>query len=139
MDERVHEQVRAGVQPEELAVNHMRQPGERMPVGGVKGGEGPGNPFQRQAADDHRVVPDVEIVIEVDELMTDHLRVDRESGDRQRERNPEVVRRKPPRRFVRRAPFRYSSGRELAPVNRSAASLSCSDGFPRHASDSLHG
>ena len=78
MDQHVHEQVPAGIQTKELAVQHMREPGERMPVGGVKRGEGPGNSVQRQAAGDHGIVPDVKRVIEIDELVTDDLAVNRE-------------------------------------------------------------
>ena len=50
-----------------------------MPVRGVKSSEGPGNPFQRQAAGDHRIVPDVKIVIKAEELMTYDLGVNSES------------------------------------------------------------
>ena len=87
MNERVHEQMPTGIETKELAVEHMREPGERMPVRGVKSSESPGNPFQRQAAADHGIVPDVKIVIQADELMTDHLAVNRESDNGQRYRN----------------------------------------------------
>ena len=80
MDHRVHEQMPACVQTKDLAVNHMREPSEGMPVCGMKRRERPCYSFQRQAADDHRVIPDVDVVVEADKLMTDHLAVNRENG-----------------------------------------------------------
>ena len=69
MDERVYEQMATGLKTEDLAVEHMGEPGERMPACGMKRREGPSDPVQGQAVDDHRVVPDVVIVVVVDELM----------------------------------------------------------------------
>src|SRR6267378_4288619 len=71
-----------------------------MPVLVVKGREGPGDPLQGQAAANHRVVRDVEIVIEVDELMTDHLPINRESGNGQGSRHQELFPAKAPRTML---------------------------------------
>ena len=78
MKQRVHEQVAAGIKTEELAVEHMGNPGERVPACGMKRREGPSYSLRGQAAAYHRVVPDVVIVIVVDELMTQDLAVDRQ-------------------------------------------------------------
>jgi hypothetical protein len=37
----IDEVVRTGALPEKRAIQHMRQPGQRMPVGGAARGEGP--------------------------------------------------------------------------------------------------
>ena len=42
--------VSAGVQSIELAVQHVRKPGQGMPVVGMAGGEGPADSFGSQAA-----------------------------------------------------------------------------------------
>ena len=55
--------LRAGVRAEQLAVEHVRKPGERMPVAGMNGGEGPAEAGQRQAAFDERVFGDVVRVV----------------------------------------------------------------------------
>ena len=60
----------------ELAVEHVGEPGERMPVGGVRGGEGPGDAVGGQAARDMRVLVDVVAVVEVDEAVPEGLAKD---------------------------------------------------------------
>ena len=57
----------------------------------MKSREGPDDSFQRYSADNHRVVPDVEIVIEADELMTNYLPVNRERGYGQRRRDQQLT------------------------------------------------
>ena len=99
MNERIDEQMPAGIETKELAIQHVRKPGQRVPVGGVKRGESPGNPGQREPARDDGIVPDVEVVIEVDELMTDHLPVNREGGNGQRCRDQQLTPAKAPRRL----------------------------------------
>ena len=60
------EVVCAGIQAEELAVGHVRNPGERMPVAGVKGGERPAEVRPVQAVFDERIFGDVVGVVIVD-------------------------------------------------------------------------
>ena len=47
----------------DLPVEHVRQPGERMPVGGVEMAEGPDHVFPAQAASDVRVAIDILAVV----------------------------------------------------------------------------
>ena len=53
----------AGVEAEHLAVGHVREPGERMPVARVKGRERPLDPGPRQAVLNERIFGDVIVVI----------------------------------------------------------------------------
>src|SRR5438128_6668678 len=68
---------------EELAVDHMRDPREWMPVSLMKGGQSPGEPPDRNAAIHHRVLFDVRKVIDSDEVMPDHLHINPKCGDGQ--------------------------------------------------------
>ena len=54
----------------DLAIRHVRDPGERVPIGGMTAGEGPREPVGRQTAGDVRVLDDVLIVVIVDERVT---------------------------------------------------------------------
>ena len=63
------------IQTEELAVDHVCDPRERVPVRGVKRGERPTKSREGNSAIHHRIFFDVRIVIESDELMADHLRI----------------------------------------------------------------
>ena len=78
---------------EELAIEHVGEPGERMPVGGVEGGESPGEAGKVRPRATHRIVADVEVVIEADELVAGDLRVNGEGDEREREEDPEIDRR----------------------------------------------
>ena len=40
------------MQPVELAIEHVREPGERLPVAAMTGGEGPADPLHRQPLGD---------------------------------------------------------------------------------------
>ena len=50
-----------------------------MPVCGMESGEGPRKSSRRQTCYNHRVRPDVGVVIEVNELMSEDLAVNSES------------------------------------------------------------
>ena len=58
-------------QTEELAIHHVREPGEWMPVGGFKTGQRPLDAFPRQAALDVGVFGYVELIIVIDEVVVD--------------------------------------------------------------------
>ena len=57
------------VQTIELAVHHMRDPGQRMPVAGVAALEGPEQAGPGQPGFDVGIIADVVGVIEVNELV----------------------------------------------------------------------
>src|SRR5437762_11452624 len=73
MNQRVNEQMATCVHAEELAVDHMCDPREWMPVCRVKSGERPSESRERNAAIHHWIFLDVRGVIETDEVMPDHL------------------------------------------------------------------
>ena len=68
--------VPTGVEAIELAIQHQRDPGERMPVGGMAVGKRPGDPLRRQPVCHLRIFVYVLVVIEVDELVADRLAED---------------------------------------------------------------
>src|SRR2546430_17387503 len=79
----VNHQMATCIHAEELAVDHMCDPREWMPVPLVKGGKGPGDSRESKAANHHCVLLDIRIVMQSDELMPDHLRTNRKSHSRQ--------------------------------------------------------
>src|SRR6202795_4432347 len=90
MNQGVNEQMATCVHAEELAVDHMCDPREWMPVCHVKSGERPSESRERNAAIHHWVLPDIRIVVERDELMPDHLRINRKRHYRETEQDEEI-------------------------------------------------
>ena len=72
------------VQPIDLAVDHMRQPGQRVPVAHVIERKRPNEAFGRQALFDRGITRDIEWVVEVDEFEVLNLPVNQEGQDSQR-------------------------------------------------------
>src|SRR5438876_7126855 len=75
MNQRVDQQVTACVRAKELAIDHVRNPSERMPVRRIKRGERPDESRAANTAVHHWIFLDIRGVIQSDELMPDHLRV----------------------------------------------------------------
>src|ERR1700730_14195725 len=90
MNQGVNEEMATCVHAEELAVDHMCDPREWMPVCDVKSGERPSESRERNAAIHHWVLPDIRIVVESDELMPDHLRINPKRHYRQTEQDEEI-------------------------------------------------
>ena len=71
VDQDVREVVAPGMlqafRAEDLAVEHVREPGQRMPVVVFQAREGPGDRIPGQALGDVLVVVDVAVVVEIDE------------------------------------------------------------------------
>ena len=61
---------------EKLIVQHVGHPGERMPVARISDIEGPGKALRGQTCLHVRVLGHVDIVIVVDEAISEHGRVD---------------------------------------------------------------
>src|ERR1051326_754904 len=78
MNQCVNEQMAASKHPEQLAIDHVANPSQWMPVARVKGGKCPGNPRECNTAIHHWIVLDIGRVIESDEAMPDHLRINPE-------------------------------------------------------------
>jgi hypothetical protein len=72
----------------------MGQPGKRVPIRRVKVRKSPTQTGPGQAIRDDRVVGNVLIVIELDEVVANDLAIDRESNRRQTEKDPNVDRMK---------------------------------------------
>src|SRR6266446_4886337 len=90
MNQCVNEQMATRNHAEELAIDHMRDPSEWMPVPRVKSGKRPGESRQRNAAIHHWIVLDIRGVIERDEVMPYQLRIDPKRYYRQTEQDKEV-------------------------------------------------
>src|SRR4029077_6594851 len=76
MNQCVDEQMATRNHAEELAIDHMCDPCEWMPVPRVKGGKRPTESPGRNTPIHHWIFLDIRGVIERDEAMPDHLRID---------------------------------------------------------------
>jgi hypothetical protein len=90
MNQRVNEQMATRNHAEELAVDHMCDPCEWMPVPRVKGAKRPGDSRERNAAIHHWIILDIRGVIERDEVMPYQLRIDPKRYYRQTEQDENV-------------------------------------------------
>ena len=69
MKDEIGDVVTGGVQPVELAIRGMREPRQRVPIAGVSACKSPFDRRPTQAAQDKRILIDVKLVVEVDELV----------------------------------------------------------------------
>ncbi len=74
---------RAGPQPEELTVQHVRHPGQRVPVARITGLKAPAQSRPGEAAFDVVVDQDVKIVVEVGEVEPRHRPIKQRYARRQ--------------------------------------------------------
>src|SRR4029077_20118516 len=119
MNQCVNEQMATRKHAEELAIDHMCDPSERMPVYRVKSGKRPGESLERNTAIHHWIILDIRRVIESDEAMPDHLRINPKCYYRQTEQDEKIasleccnvvdLERSPRDESVRLAVFRSSS------------------------------
>jgi len=77
--------VSCGVLMEQLIVERVRQPGERMPVSLLHGGEGPGDRVPGDTVSDVWILSDITIVIVVDERVTIDRVVERQRSHHEQE------------------------------------------------------
>ena len=59
----IGEVMQAGVEPEKLHIQHMREPGQRMPVGGVLTGKGGYNTGAAQPTGNNGVIVNVLVIV----------------------------------------------------------------------------
>src|SRR5262245_24452471 len=90
MNQRVNEQVATRKDAEDLAIDHMSNPCEWMPVRRVKGGKRPTESRERNTAIHHWIFLDICRVIERDEAMPYQLRIDPKRDDPQTEHDEKV-------------------------------------------------
>src|SRR5690242_7388404 len=69
----VAEMMSGGFQPVKLTIEHVRDPGERMPIGRVSLSERPTNPGQAYPTANLRIFVDVVVVIVIDEIVREGL------------------------------------------------------------------
>src|ERR1051325_1053702 len=72
MEQKIGEMMTGRVDAEKLAIEHVRQPGQRMPVAGVGGAESGTNRVPMQPAQDHRVFGHIVRIIIIDEAVLKH-------------------------------------------------------------------
>src|SRR6266403_5471419 len=69
MEGNVDQMVRPGLQPEPLAVEHVGNPGQWVPIGGIAASEGPDGPFPGQPAFYVVVSRHIRQVVPVEEIV----------------------------------------------------------------------
>ena len=82
MKYQIDQVVFAGIQTKKLAIEHMRYPGQWMPVRDIGEPKSPNNPVLRNAGPNHWVVDNIQAVIETDKLMLVYLPVNCKNGNR---------------------------------------------------------
>src|SRR5882724_4750560 len=90
MNQCVNEQMATRKHAEELAIDHMCDPSEWMPIPRVKGAKRPGESRERNTAIHHWIFLDIRRVIEGDEAMPYQLRIDPKRDRRQTEQDEKV-------------------------------------------------
>ena len=83
----IDQMMSAGVQPEELAVQHVGKRGERNPVGDLRVGKGPAHRLHGQSLFHHRVLIHILVVIIIDELKMRRLSEDGQNHQHQKNAN----------------------------------------------------
>ena len=81
VEEHVGQMMAGGLQAIELAVEHVREPGQRVPVSGLEGSDCRDNPVFGQAPPNMLVFVDVVIVVEADEVVAAGLAKDGDHRD----------------------------------------------------------
>ena len=77
--------MRAGIEAENSAGEHVGEPGDGDPVARVTGFEGPNNSVQREAVFDERIVVNVFVVVVVDEFETPDMAVGDKGAEEEKE------------------------------------------------------
>ena len=69
METKIHQVMPPGIKAKNMAVEHMGNPRQRMPVAGIPAGKCPGHPGPGQTGNDMEIIGDVLGIIKVDELV----------------------------------------------------------------------
>jgi hypothetical protein len=80
MEEHIREVMSTGIEPEQLAIEHVRNTRQGMPVSGMKMGKYSNHAIECDALDDARILVNVNVVIEIDEIVPECLPKD-QPGD----------------------------------------------------------
>ena len=73
MKKQIHQMMAPGIQAEKLAVEHMRQPSQRVPVACAAGAKGPANSLPVKRRLNMAIVGNVGIVVIVDKIEITYL------------------------------------------------------------------
>ena len=93
VQEQARQMMEARVQAEELAIEHVREPGQRVPVGRVAGREGPPHPLETEPRSDVEIFDDVLRIVVEDELVAANPSEGSEHADADEAGDPEIRRR----------------------------------------------
>ena len=80
MEKQTHKMMAPGFQTKKLAVCHVRQPRERMPVPVKSGFEGPDKSFSGQAGPHIMILHHITVIVEADKFVGDDLSKNRKYG-----------------------------------------------------------
>jgi hypothetical protein len=89
--EDIDEMVGTRAWPEELAVEHVREPRQRMPIRHGSRRESPSNSLPRQAVLNDDVVPDIMGIIIVDEIEVPYLPIDERRRNDKKKDDRQIV------------------------------------------------
>ena len=81
----------AGADSPHLAVEHVRQSRQRMPISGVPAAKCMGYPMKGQSARDRRICINVLVIIVVDEVVADGLAKHHPGNDNQEKTNAQSL------------------------------------------------
>jgi hypothetical protein len=87
--EQVGEMMPARVHPVQFAIEHVREPGQRMPVAGVTGAESPRHSARGPALRHHLVFGDVILIVVIDELVRFEGPINADRDSQENERDPD--------------------------------------------------
>ena len=81
----------ARIQSVELTVQHVGEPGDRMPVAFFRGSGGPDDIAKCQPGFDMQVFENIFRIIEVDKIMISYLAIHAQGGDDKKQRDPYFI------------------------------------------------
>ena len=85
VEQHVDEMMRAGIGAEQFAIQHVREPGERMPVRRVETRERPAEAVPRQAGQHGMIFGDVFLVVEIHEAVMHDRQINHQRGEREQQ------------------------------------------------------
>ena len=87
MKKHIRKVMSTGVQSEQLAIEHMRNTRQRVPVSRMKMGKNSNHAVEREALDDARIFININVVIEIDEIVPECSPKDQPDDCNQTERD----------------------------------------------------
>src|SRR5579862_509056 len=90
MDQQTGEVMSCSIEMEELVIQRMREPGQRMPISLLGRSERPTDRIPAEAGANVRILGDVTIVIVVDETMPVNRVIDRQRGHYEQKRKNKI-------------------------------------------------